>query len=107
MVTPPVCVPVFIAAGIAKAPMMRSGWSATWLGMAAYLVPFLFAYMPGLILRDSPLNMVMDFVLSVAGLLLLSAGMQGYFRSKLNWPVRVLFVIFAAVPIFLGIRFFT
>ena len=51
MVTPPVALAAFAAATIAKADQWKSGWSATRMSWCAYLIPFMFAYSPALIMR--------------------------------------------------------
>ncbi len=41
-ITPPVAIAAYAAAGIANAPPMRTGWIAWKLGLAAFIVPFMF-----------------------------------------------------------------
>jgi TRAP transporter 4TM/12TM fusion protein len=43
-ITPPVCMTAFVAAQIAGAPPMRTGFEALWLAKALYLVPLMFAF---------------------------------------------------------------
>ena len=54
MVTPPVCFAAFAAASLSGAKMMRTGMNAFRLALAGQLVPFYFAYNPGLLLIGSP-----------------------------------------------------
>src|SRR5690606_34625603 len=49
MLTPPVAVASFVAAGLAGADMWRTGVGGVKLASAAYLVPFLFVYNPALL----------------------------------------------------------
>ena len=49
LITPPDCLPVYIAASIAHANFWQTGWTAMRLGIAAYIVPFIFALHPALI----------------------------------------------------------
>lgn len=49
-ITPPVALAAYVAAGIANAPVMKTGFTAMRLGIAAFLVPFIFVYWPALIL---------------------------------------------------------
>src|ERR671922_732233 len=49
LITPPDCLPVYIAASIARANFWQTGWTAMRLGIAAYIVPFIFALHPPLI----------------------------------------------------------
>lgn len=43
-ITPPICMTAFVAARIAKAPPMRTGWEAVKISKALYVIPFMFAY---------------------------------------------------------------
>ncbi len=52
-ITPPVALAAYVGAGIANASVMRSGFTAMRLGMAAYIVPFVFVYAPALVLWQS------------------------------------------------------
>lgn len=64
-ITPPVALAAYVAAGIANAPVMKTGFTAMRLGMAAYLVPFIFVYWPGLVIwGEVPLHIL---ALSIAG----------------------------------------
>ncbi len=52
-ITPPVALTAFVAAGIAKASPIKTACEATKIGMAAYLLPFLFVWQPGLLLQGT------------------------------------------------------
>ena len=54
MVTPPVALSAFAAANIAGADVDKTGWTATRIGWAAYIVPFLFALSPSLLMQRRP-----------------------------------------------------
>ena len=43
-ITPPVCIAAYAAAGLAGANPMKTGFTATKLGIAAFIVPFIFCY---------------------------------------------------------------
>ncbi len=60
MVTPPVCFAAFAAASLAQAPMMATGVAAFRLALAGQLIPFLFAFNPGLLLIGGPVDVVLD-----------------------------------------------
>lgn len=52
-ITPPVCVSAFAGAAIAGADPMRTGFAALKFGATLMLMPFSFAYVPGLLLYGS------------------------------------------------------
>ncbi|WP_274425262.1 TRAP transporter permease [Chelativorans sp. YIM 93263] len=59
-ITPPVALAAYVGAGIANASVMKSGFTAMRLGMAAYIVPFIFVYWPSLVLwqEAEPLRLI-------------------------------------------------
>ncbi len=68
MVTPPVCFAAFAAASISGAKMMRTGVIAFRLALAGQLIPFLFAYNPGLLLIGGPVEIAGDILRAMASL---------------------------------------
>jgi TRAP transporter 4TM/12TM fusion protein len=62
MVTPPVCFAAFAAASLANASMMQTGIHAFRLALAGQLIPFLFAYNPGILLIGTPVEIAGDIV---------------------------------------------
>ena len=48
-ITPPVALAAYVGAGIAGAHIMRTGFTAMKLGIAAYLVPFYYVYWPAIV----------------------------------------------------------
>ncbi|MBI2832074.1 MAG: TRAP transporter fused permease subunit [Chloroflexi bacterium] len=78
LITPPFCLASFAAAGIAGAPPMKVGWTATFRGIILYIVPFMFVYDQALILQGSPLDVITAFVTSVIGVCGLVAAIEGY-----------------------------
>jgi TRAP-type uncharacterized transport system fused permease subunit len=92
-ITPPVCVEAFLAASIAKAPMMKTGFQSSRLGIVVYLVPFMFATNTTLLMMGHPLRIVLAAITAIVGILALSAAVSGYLLSKLNWMSRIALVI--------------
>ena len=50
LITPPDCLATYTAAAIARSDFWQTGWTGMRLGIAAYIVPFVFAVHPALIL---------------------------------------------------------
>jgi len=91
--TPPVCLAVYAAASLAGADMMRTAYQAIKLGIAAYIVPFLFAYHPSLLLQGNLLEGVHAVLTAMIGISLLAIGVEGFLFRKLNWMKRVLLIL--------------
>ena len=88
LITPPDCLPVYIAASIARANFWQTGWTAMRLGIAAYIVPFIFALHPPLIFIGSFKEICIAIFTAVIGVILLAAGCAGYLFRPLSWTKR-------------------
>ena len=88
LITPPDCLPVYIAASIAHANFWQTGWTAMRLGIAAYIVPFIFALHPALIFIGSAREIVIAIVTASIGVMMLSAACAGYLFRRLTWSMR-------------------
>jgi TRAP-type uncharacterized transport system fused permease subunit len=63
------------------------------LGIAAYVVPFVFALHPALILRGTIGDILVAVVASSIGTFLLAVSCAGYLFRLLNWTKRALFCL--------------
>src|SRR5688500_1554930 len=81
MVTPPVALAAFAAANTGGADLDATGWRATRIGWAAYLVPFLFVLSPPLLMEGAFLQIAGATVLAALGIWLGSVGVVGYFNA--------------------------
>jgi TRAP transporter 4TM/12TM fusion protein len=93
MVTPPVALSAFAAANIAGADVDKTGWTATRIGWAAYIVPFLFALSPSLLMRGDPLTIAWAVASAALGLWLGTIGVVGYFYRSVAPLQRILFIV--------------
>lgn len=92
LITPPVAPAAYVAAAIANAPSMATGWTAMRFGWVAYIVPFLFVYSPAILLKGSPTDIAIVTVTSLAGIWLVCAAMTGYFVRVMSLRLRGAFV---------------
>lgn len=88
MITPPVCLATYAAASIGRADFMKTGWTGMRLGIVAYVVPFVFAYHPALLLKGSVVEITLAVGTAVIGVILLGIGCAGYLFSPLGWGKR-------------------
>jgi TRAP transporter 4TM/12TM fusion protein len=91
--TPPFALGAFIAAGIAQADPMRTGFTSLRMAYPLYAVPFLMAYSP--ILFDpgsSGFQVGLVWVTGFMGLYSISAGLEGFINRHLATIERVNFV---------------
>ena len=94
-ITPPVALAAYAGAAIAQANPMRTALNATKLAIAAFIVPYILALNPVMVLVDvsGPLQIVGIVVTSLIGIFGVSAGLAGYFLDFMNWPQRILAIV--------------
>ena len=93
LITPPVAPAAYAAAAIVGANPMRTGWTASRFAVIAYIIPFLFVFFPGLLLRGSPVEIVITFVTAVFGCFLLAAALTGYLYRDLSPIKRIILTV--------------
>jgi TRAP-type uncharacterized transport system fused permease subunit len=91
LITPPVAPAAYVAAAIAQAPSMATGWTAMRFGWSSYIVPFLFVYSPAILMKGSVLDIVLVTATSLFGIWLICAAMTGFFASILSIGKRAAF----------------
>ena len=103
LITPPVAITSYAAAGIANANVMATSWTAMRLGLSAYIVPFMFVYNPQLLLVGDTLDVVIAVISAIIGVILLSSGLQGYMYRKSNYFEIALSIVGALLLIQSGV----
>ncbi len=91
--TPPVAAAVFVTAGLAGSPVVRTGIIACRLAIAAFLAPFMFVYAPALLLEGSAGQIVVTSVASGLGVVALAAGIGGWFAARATVLDRALLLV--------------
>lgn len=91
-ITPPVALAAYAGAGIAGASPMRTGFQAVKLALAAFIVPYLFAIDPSLILVENVSGGVINFlpiwqaipiiISAILGIVCLAAAVEGYLIDR-------------------------
>jgi TRAP transporter 4TM/12TM fusion protein len=89
MITPPVAIAAFAAAGLAGADPMRTGWTAVLFGWTAFVVPVLFVLSPQLLLIGEAWSVALAIATAVMGVWLVGIALAGYFTRALGPVARV------------------
>ena len=100
-ITPPVALAAFAGSGIAGSNPMRTGFNATRLGIAAYLVPYMFVMNPVMVLVNTggwstPVFLFMvlkSIATAVIGMMGIATGVTGYFATHCNPLERILLIV--------------
>jgi len=91
MITPPICMAIYVASSIAGTHFWPTGLIGVRLGLVAYIVPFLFVLSPGLLLIGPPVEILVNVVTAIIGVFLLSFALSGYLFQRVNGVRRALF----------------
>ncbi len=100
-ITPPVALAAFAGAGISGGNPMKTGFIATRLGIAAYIVPYMLVYNPILVLVNTEgysipiftLIVIKSAVTAVIGMIGLATGFTRYFKTNCKiWESIVLII---------------
>jgi len=90
-ITPPVCVGVFVASGIANSNWVKTAWIAVRVGVIAFIVPFIFIYSPSLLLVGKPFDIILTCVTVGIGTLALGASLMGFLVRRASlWERAIL-----------------
>ncbi|HIW46902.1 MAG TPA: TRAP transporter permease [Candidatus Yaniella excrementigallinarum] len=93
-ITPPVALAAFAAAGISGGNPMRTGFAALKLATAGFVIPFIFAYSPELLLRDVTVGEGVAVVATaLIGILLLCTAMEQHFMVNMSWYLAIIMAI--------------
>jgi len=93
-ITPPVAIGAYAAAGIAGSNPFKTGFEATRIGLAGFIVPFMFVFGPSLLLIGSLWEIITTTVTAVIGILALAAALEGYLLRRCPvWERIALFAV--------------
>ena len=93
-ITPPVALAAYAGAAIAKANPMKTGINATRLAIAAFIVPYIFAFSPAMLfINTNWYEVVMIVITSLLGIFGVAAGLGGYVFRKIPGPMRLLSIV--------------
>ncbi|RPJ46733.1 MAG: TRAP transporter permease [Betaproteobacteria bacterium] len=89
-ITPPVALASFAAAGMAQADPWKTSWIALKMGLATFLVPFMFFFSPVLLMQGPWLGIVQATISGAIGVWFLAGSTEGWFGGRLAMPLRVI-----------------
>jgi len=100
-ITPPVALAAYAGSAIAKAPPMKTALNATRLAIAAFVVPYIFAFSPvmlfefaeGATMTTKIVESVLIVVTSLIGLFGIAAALNGFLYRSINPLFRVLMAV--------------
>ena len=91
-ITPPVALAAYAGSAIAKAPPMKTAFNATRLAIAAFIIPYIFAFNNAMIFVGDDVTVwsVASITISATlGMLSIASGLMGYLIHDLKWIGRI------------------
>jgi TRAP-type uncharacterized transport system fused permease subunit len=93
-ITPPVALAAYAGSAIAKSNPFKTGLTATKLAIAAFIIPYIFACSPSILLIDTdPLQVVQIICTSVVGMVAIGAAMEGFLLTHAGIIERLAFLV--------------
>ncbi|MDR5861276.1 TRAP transporter fused permease subunit [Halomonas eurihalina] len=102
-ITPPVALASYAAAGISGDRAMSTSVASFKIGLAAFIVPFMFFYSPAMLLEGSWMQILRVGVTATLGIVLLSATVQAWFFGPVKAWQRIVMLIGALCMIYGGL----
>jgi TRAP transporter 4TM/12TM fusion protein len=87
-ITPPVALAAYAGAGIAGSEPMKTSVESFKVGLAAFIVPFMFFYSPSILMVGDTATIIQSLVTATVGVFLLAGAAVGYFKAPLPAPLR-------------------
>ncbi len=93
MITPPVALAAYAAASIGEADLWETGIAAFKIAIPGFLIPFIFVYDNGLLLKGPWLEIVWRTLITIIGVIGLAGSIMGYYARRTTLFDRVLLFI--------------
>jgi TRAP transporter 4TM/12TM fusion protein len=97
-ITPPVALASFAAAGMAQADPWKTSWTALKMGLATFIVPFMFFFSPVLLMQGPWPGILQATISGAIGVWFLAGSTEGWFGGRLPMPLRIV-MFFAALSL--------
>ena len=98
-ITPPVAMAVYAAVGISKSSLWETGWAAVKLGATGYIVPFMFAFSPALLMIGPWDIVTVAITTALIGVICLASSLHGFLLVNLIWAERSMLFLAAILLI--------
>ena len=104
-ITPPVALAAYAGSAIARSNPLKTGVQATKLAIAAFIIPYIFALNPSLLLLGSePLDIILVTITALIGMTGVAAATEGYLFAKMNPIVRIISLVGGLMLIVPGLQ---
>ncbi len=94
-ITPPVALAAYAGAGLSGSDPMKTSVEAFKIGLAAFIVPFMFFYSHELLMKGEWIDIAWVVATALLGMYLLAAAVQGYYFGQIGVVLRIVLLIAA------------
>ena len=102
--TPPVALAAYAGAAIAQANPMKTALTATKLAIAAFIVPYVFALNPAMLLINTSVpEVILICVTSIIGIFAVSSALEGYLLTNIPRPLCLIAAIGGLLLVYPGV----
>ena len=94
-ITPPVALAAYAGSAIAKSDPMKTGINATKLAIAAFIVPYIFAYSPALLFENISgwWEVAQICISALLGIFAIAASLNGFLYKKIHPVLRIVLAV--------------
>lgn len=105
MVTPPVALAAYAAAGLSGSNLWTTGLRAFVVAIPGFLIPYAFVFDQGILMQGGPLHIAQVLATALIGVAGLSFATGGYAFGNIAWPLRI--ALFCFSPLLVDPRHIT
>jgi TRAP transporter 4TM/12TM fusion protein len=98
--SPPEGLAGYTAAGIAGANVFGTMLLACRIAIIAFIIPFSFIFHPTLLLQGSILDIIIDLIFTIIGVISLSIGLEGFSSKRIKILERIITILLGVLLIF-------
>lgn len=99
-ITPPIATAALVASRIGEADYMKTAVQSVKVGIAGFIIPFMFLYHPELLMDGAPVQILLVVLTSVLGVFCLAVFFEKWFCTHVNPIERAGFLVTAGLLIY-------
>lgn len=99
-ITPPVCLSVYVASGIAQSNWLKTAFYAMMMALPGFIIPYVFVNDYSILLIGTTSHILRTSSTALIGIFALAIAMMGYFLTRINFLERILLIVSAILLIF-------
>lgn len=99
-ITPPVCLSVYVASGIAQSNWLKTAYYAIMMALPGFIIPYVFVNDYSILFIGSASHILKTFATALIGIFALAIAMMGYFLTQINFIERITLITAALLLIF-------